>query len=84
MSPLLRLVARIAEGGQMSQGSPDGTEYHHNDYRDSDDDSNKGSGLPWYAILLIVYFSILFLVFWSSLVYYWTRGRSFQTLYRTA
>ncbi|KAI0971923.1 hypothetical protein F4678DRAFT_63478 [Xylaria arbuscula] len=75
MSPVLRLVARIVEDGQQTQGLQDGTEYHHNHYRDSEDDSNGGGGLPGYAIFLIVYFSILFLVFWSSLVYYWTRER---------
>ncbi|KAI0428277.1 hypothetical protein F5Y09DRAFT_293093 [Xylaria sp. FL1042] len=75
MSPVLRLMAGIAEGGQKIQSTYDSTEYHHNNYRDANEDSNGGGGLPWYAILLIVYFSILFLVFWSSLVYYWTREK---------
>ncbi|KAK5636264.1 hypothetical protein RRF57_011976 [Xylaria bambusicola] len=71
MSPMLRLLVGIAESGQESRD----TGYHHNEYRDSDGDSNGDGGLPWYAVLLIVYFSILFLVFWSSLVYFYTRDR---------
>ncbi|TGJ83872.1 hypothetical protein E0Z10_g4873 [Xylaria hypoxylon] len=78
MSPILRLVARIAEAGQESQVSHDGT-YKRNDSDDNDDDGSKSSGLPWWAILLIVYFSILSLVFLSSIVYYWKRQKERQS-----
>ncbi|KAI0522154.1 hypothetical protein F5B22DRAFT_461181 [Xylaria bambusicola] len=71
MSPMFRLLVRIAESGRESRD----INYHHNEYRDSDGDSNGDDGLPWYAVLLIVYFSILFLVVWSSLVYFYTRDR---------
>ncbi|KAI1427321.1 hypothetical protein F5Y12DRAFT_184553 [Xylaria sp. FL1777] len=75
MSPILGLIARIAESGQRSQGSQDGTEYHHIEYRETNDDNNGGGGLPWYVVFLVVYFTVLFLVFWSSLIYYWTREK---------
>ncbi|KAF2970691.1 hypothetical protein GQX73_g2913 [Xylaria multiplex] len=75
MSPILRLVARIVEGEEKSQVWYDSSVYKRDNNDDSDDDSNEGNGLPLYAILLTVYFSILFLVFWSSFVYYWKRQK---------
>ncbi|KAJ3558155.1 hypothetical protein NPX13_g9773 [Xylaria arbuscula] len=73
MSPVLRLLVRITEGGLHPRDLGGDFVYHHNRPRDNDGDSDGNGGLPWYAILLIVYFSILFLVFWSSLVYFYTR-----------
>jgi hypothetical protein len=79
MSPVRNLVARIAKSGYKSHGSYGSSGYHYNnnsvDYEDDDDDD---SGLPRWAIFLIVYFSILLLVFISSLIYYWKRGKSFR------
>lgn len=77
---MLRLLVRIAGDGLKNRDLSGDFEYHHNEYRDNDGDNNGGGGLPWYAVLLIVYFSILFLVFWSSLVYFYTRGTSFRPL----
>jgi hypothetical protein len=79
MSPVLRLVARIAEdGSRRSFDSRDTSEPDFNDSGNGEDghrNSDHDSGLPWWAILIIVYGSILFVVFLSSFIYYWKRGK---------
>ncbi|GAP91839.1 hypothetical protein SAMD00023353_6700090 [Rosellinia necatrix] len=74
MSPVLRLVARIAESELRRHSSRDSEEQDRDNRPDGDDDGGDGSnGLKWWGILLIVYITILSLVFLSSFVYYWKR-----------
>ncbi|KAI0874032.1 hypothetical protein GGS24DRAFT_460819 [Hypoxylon argillaceum] len=76
MGPVLRLVARIAEDGRMSYGFRDTSEHDFNDSNNGDDghaETVHNSGLPWWAILITVYASIIFLVFLASFIYYWKR-----------
>ncbi|KAI1121747.1 hypothetical protein F5Y10DRAFT_255653 [Nemania abortiva] len=74
MSPVLRLVARIAEDVRWNSNLHQIDEDNLNSYENRDDDSNDhDSSLPWWGILIIVYTSILFVVFLSAFAYYWKR-----------
>ncbi|KAJ8128349.1 hypothetical protein O1611_g5285 [Lasiodiplodia mahajangana] len=76
MSPVLRLVARIAEDAQRSYGAHNAGEENlkaYNNRDDGDADDGHNSGLPWWGILIIVYTSIISVVFLSAFAYYWRR-----------
>ncbi|KAI8626983.1 hypothetical protein F5Y19DRAFT_184639 [Xylariaceae sp. FL1651] len=88
MSPILQfaarqLVARTYHSVHKSSnyGSHRGSSsnsYHDNydDYDDDDydgDDGDDDSGLPWWAIAILVYLGIVLLLFFSSLIFYCVR-----------
>ncbi|KAI0105677.1 hypothetical protein GGR51DRAFT_181466 [Nemania sp. FL0031] len=76
MSPVLRLVARIAEDARRSYVEHNTGENNLNNHYNRDDGDthdSQDSGLPWWGILIIVYTSILFVVFLSAFAYYWKR-----------
>lgn len=66
MGLVLRLATRIDEDERRTRGLRDGNEHGHN-ARD------EYTGLPWWAILVVVYATIITLVFLSSMLYYWKR-----------
>lgn len=72
MGLVLRLATRIDEDERRTRGLRDGNEHGHN-ARD------EYTGLPWWAILVVVYATIITLVFLSSMLYYWKRGKAFPT-----
>ncbi|KAI1433554.1 hypothetical protein GGR50DRAFT_668141 [Xylaria sp. CBS 124048] len=80
MTPLFRLLTRATE--EDSNRHSDDNHYPSHEK----DNGERRKGLPLGMILLIVYASILTVLFFSSLIYYWKReterkntGQSFRT-----